>query len=99
MAKFLIAAAVVVLIAAATDKPVTGRLFYLDAKGRVLSSNPDGSDPKVVFEGRTGGPDGIAIDLPAKHIYWTNMVAMSADDGSVARTGLDGKDFTLIVPV
>ena len=100
MSKLSIATiALTVVITAAGDKPVAGRLFFLDAKGRVLSANSDGSDLKVVFEGRTGGPDGIAVDLQAKHIFWTNMGVMSADDGSIARTGLDGKNFTLIVPV
>jgi len=99
VSKLLIAAGTLALIVAASDKPAMGRLFFLDAKGRVLSANSDGSDFKVLVQGRSVGPDGIAVDIAAKHIFWTNMGAMSADDGSIARTDLEGKNLTLIVPI
>lgn len=59
----------------------TGRLFFLDigqhhappARGRVLSSNVDGSDLKVLVDNILTAPDGIAIDHEKKHIWWTNM--------------------------
>src|SRR4029078_12150893 len=44
------------------------------------------------------GPDGIAIDLAAGHIYWTDMGNPSANDGTVMRSNLDGSNVTIIVP-
>jgi hypothetical protein len=41
---------------------------------RVVSLNPDGSDRKVIVTG-CRYPDGIAIDVAAGQIYWTNMGA------------------------
>src|SRR4051812_47216230 len=57
-----------------TSNGAAGRLFVLDlAGGRVLSANPDGSDLKtIVVEGRRL-PDGLAVDIAAGHLYWTNM--------------------------
>jgi DNA-binding beta-propeller fold protein YncE len=76
-----------------------GRLFFLDlASGRVLMSNPDGSDLKtIVSEGRKL-PDGIVVDVAGGHIYWTNMGNPSANDGSIDRADLDGRNITNIVP-
>jgi DNA-binding beta-propeller fold protein YncE len=78
----------------------SGRLFFLDlSAGRVLTANPDGSDLKtIVREGRRL-PDGIAVDVGAGHIYWTNMGNPSANDGSIERADLDGKNITKVVPV
>ncbi len=74
------------------------RLFFLDAGGRVLSANPDGSDLKtIVTEGRKI-PDGIAVDVEAGHIYWTNMGNPSKNDGSIDRSDLDGSNITNIIP-
>jgi hypothetical protein len=54
--------------------PTSGRLFFLDlGGGRVFSSNPDGSDLKVIVNEGRRLPDGIAVDVAAGHIYWTNM--------------------------
>jgi len=77
-----------------------GRLFFLDlASGRVLTSNPDGSNLKtIVSEGRKL-PDGIVVDVAGGHIYWTNMGNPSANDGSIDRADLDGRNITNIVPV
>src|SRR5882724_13207808 len=74
------------------------RLYFLDlAAGRVLSSNPDGSDLKtIVNEGRRL-PDGIVVDVAAGHIYWTNMGNFAANDGSIDRADLDGSNITDIV--
>jgi hypothetical protein len=79
-------------------KPATPRLFFLDAAmGRIMSCNPDGSDLKeIVVEGRKL-PDGIVIDAAAGHIYWTNMGIPSANDGTIIRSGVDGKNLTTIV--
>ena len=80
-------------------KPIRGRLFFLDlSAGRVLSSNPDGSNLKtIVSEGRKL-PDGIVVDVAAGHIYWTNMGNPSANDGAIDRADLDGRNITNIVP-
>jgi sugar lactone lactonase YvrE len=75
------------------------RLYFLDlAAGRILTSNPDGSDLKtIVNEGRRL-PDGIVVDVAGGHIYWTNMGNPSANDGSIDRADLDGRNITNIVP-
>jgi hypothetical protein len=75
------------------------RLYFLDlAAGRVLTSNPDGSDVKtIVSEGRKL-PDGIVVDVAAGHIYWTNMGNPSMNDGSIDRADFDGANITNIVP-
>jgi DNA-binding beta-propeller fold protein YncE len=75
-----------------------GRLYFLDlAAGRVLTSNPDGSDLKtIVNEGRKL-PDGIVVDVAGGHIYWTNMGYPSVNDGSIDRADLDGTNVRNIV--
>jgi DNA-binding beta-propeller fold protein YncE len=82
-----------------TTKATLGRLFVLDlSDGRVLSCKPDGSDLKtIVSEGRRL-PDGIAVDVAGGHIYWTNMGNPVANDGSIERADLDGKNLKHIVP-
>jgi hypothetical protein len=77
----------------------TGRLFFLDLSGgRVLTANPDGSDLKaIVSEGRKL-PDGIVVDVASAHIYWTNMGHPSANDGSIERADLDGRNVTNSIP-
>ncbi|HEU4939584.1 MAG TPA: hypothetical protein VFT39_24210 [Vicinamibacterales bacterium] len=83
----------------AAEDPATGRLFFLDIRGgRVVSAAPDGSDVKVLVSGRTGIPDGIAVDPDGGHIYWTIMGKAAADDGVIERSDLDGRHFTTIVP-
>jgi Enoyl-CoA hydratase/isomerase len=74
-------------------------LFFLDlGGGRVLCSNPDGTDLKtLVSEGRRL-PDGLVVDVAAGHIYWTNMGDPKANDGSIERADLDGSHRTTIVP-
>jgi hypothetical protein len=77
---------------------MSSRLFILDlAEGRVFSVKPDGSDKKILA---TGGhmPDGIAVDVEAGHLYWTNMGVPSRNDGSIERCDLDGRNRTTIVP-
>ena len=76
-----------------------GRLYFLDlAAGRIHTSNPDGSDLKtIVSEGRKL-PDGIVVDVAGGHIYWTNMGNPHANDGSIDRADLDGRNITNIVP-
>ncbi len=77
---------------------VVARIFFLDlGAGRVLSANPDGSDLKtLVSEGRKL-PDGLAVDVAAGHLYWTNMGNPKANDGSIFRSDLDGRNMTTII--
>ena len=81
-----------------SSKSTAGRLFLLDLSGgRVLSLNPDGSDRKVIVTG-CHWPDGIAVDVEAGHIYWTNMGVPNLNDGTIERADLDGRNRRVIVP-
>ena len=40
----------------------------------------------------------MVVDVAAGHIYWTNMRTPSANDGSIERADLDGRNLTNIVP-
>jgi DNA-binding beta-propeller fold protein YncE len=84
---------------ASSTNAVTARIFFLDvAGGRILSANPDGSDLKtIVVEGRKL-PDGLVVDSAGHHMYWTNMGNLKANDGSIFRSDLDGKNITTVVP-
>jgi DNA-binding beta-propeller fold protein YncE len=77
---------------------VVARIFFLDlGAGRVLSANPDGSDLRtLVSEGRKL-PDGLAVDVAAGHLYWTNMGNPKANDGSIFRSDLDGRNVATII--
>lgn len=81
--------------------PITapvGRLFVLDLSGgHVLSMYPDGSGKKILVSD-CRWPDGIAVDVDAGHIYWTNMGNPKHNDGSIERVDLDGRNRTMIVP-
>jgi sugar lactone lactonase YvrE len=75
-----------------------GRLFLLDlSDDRIVSLNSDGSDRKVIVTG-CRYPDGIAVDVAAGHIYWTNMGVPKVNDGSIERADLDGRNRKTIVP-
>jgi DNA-binding beta-propeller fold protein YncE len=78
---------------------LTGKLFVLEASGggRLFSINPDGSDKTFLVTG-CPVPDGVAVDVQAGHIYWTNMGVPPANDGSIERVDLDGGNRTTIVP-
>jgi len=79
--------------------PMAGRLFFLDlSAGRVLSANPDGSGLKTLINEGRKFPDGLALDVEAGHIYWTNMGNPKSNDGSVMRSDLDGRNVLTIVP-
>jgi hypothetical protein len=83
---------------APTEKAAVGRLFVLDlSDNRVVSLKPDGSDRKVIVT-ECRYPDGIAVDAAAGHLYWTNMGNPAADDGSIERADLDGRNRQTIVP-
>ena len=84
----------------ASSKPTSGRLFFLDlGGGRVLSSNPDGTDLKTLVSVGRRLPDGLVVDVAPGHIYWTNTGNPKANDGSIERADLDGSHRTTIVPV
>jgi sugar lactone lactonase YvrE len=96
VAAVALAASVVSVLAAASAEP---RLFFLDIRGgRVVSTNTDGSDLRVLVDGRRTTPDGIVVDVEAGHVYWSNMGRPMADDGSIDRVDLDGRNLTTIVP-
>ena len=78
---------------------VTPKLFVLEASGggRLFSTNPDGSGKTIIVTG-CPVPDGVAVDVEAGHIYWTNMGVPSKNDGSIERVDLDGNNRTTIVP-
>jgi Low-density lipoprotein receptor repeat class B len=80
------------------SKGTVGRLFVLDLSGGgVFYVNVDGSDQKVLITGCLH-PDGIVVDVEARHIYWTNMGVPNLNDGSIERADLDGRNRKMIVP-
>ena len=80
------------------DRATLDRLFLLDlSDNRVVSLNPDGSDRKVIVT-ECRYPDGIAVDVAAGHLYWTNMGNPKANDGSIERADLNGQNRKTIVP-
>jgi len=84
---------------AESSTKIVGRLYFLDlASGRVLTANPDGSDLKTIISEGRKLPDGIVVDVAAGHIYWTNMGNPKANDGTIDRADLDGKNIKNIVP-
>jgi sugar lactone lactonase YvrE len=76
-----------------------GRLFALEVSAnRIYSMNADGSERKVIVTD-CQLPDGIVVDVTAGHIYWTNMGPdPSANNGSIERADIDGKNRKVIVP-
>ena len=75
-----------------------GRLFVLELNaGLIHSMSTDGSDKKtIVTDCRL--PDGIAVDIEAGHIYWTNMGVPNLNDGSIERADISGRNRQVIVP-
>jgi sugar lactone lactonase YvrE len=78
-------------------------LFYLDiARGRVMRVGTDGANPTAVVTSGSAEPDGVALDVAAGHIFWTNMGApqglMQINNGYILRADLDGSNVTSIVP-
>jgi DNA-binding beta-propeller fold protein YncE len=83
---------------ASGDTVTVGRLFLLDlSDDRIVSLNSDSSDRKVIVTG-CRFPDGIAVDVAAGHIYWTNMGVPKVNDGSIERADLNGRNRMTIVP-
>src|SRR5882724_914443 len=81
------------------SKAATARLFILDLSGgRVLSTNPDGSDKRILATD-CQMPDGVAVDVEGGHIYWTNMGVPNLNNGYIERADLDGQNRKTIIPV
>src|ERR1700751_3207288 len=73
------------------------RLFVLELNaGRIHSMNTDGSDRETIVSD-CHLPDGIVVDVEARHIYWTNMGIPNLNDGSIERADIDGKNRKMIV--
>jgi hypothetical protein len=82
---------------ASAENAAVRRLFVLDlSDSRVLSMNPDGSGKKTIVTG-CRNPDGIAVDVKAGHIYWTNMGVPSQNDGSIERADIDGRNRKVVI--
>jgi 3-hydroxyacyl-CoA dehydrogenase len=83
----------------ANNNGASDRIFFLDVSGgRLVSVNTDGSDLEVIVDGLKRIPDGIEVDVEAGHIYWTNMGNPAANDGSIERVDLDGRNRQTIIP-
>jgi DNA-binding beta-propeller fold protein YncE len=83
--------------AADTPAATTPRLFVLNVSaGVVLSMTPDGKDQKVIAS-HCRIPDGVAVDVDAGRVYWTNMGVPDADDGTIERCDLDGSNRVAII--
>jgi hypothetical protein len=80
-------------------RATVSRLFVLELSGgRIFSVDAEGRDKQVLVMD-CYLPDGIALDVAAGHIYWTNMGDPKKDDGSIERVDLDGGNRRTIVPV
>ena len=80
------------------EEQVPVRIFGTSSSGQVFSANPDGSDLKVIVSEGRRIPDGIVVDTEAGYLYWTNMGNPTANDGSIERADLDGKNLKHTVP-
>ena len=68
-------------------------LFVLEVSdgGRLFRVHPDGSAKMGIISG-CRLPDGVAVDVDAGYVYWTNMGVPSVNDGSIERADLDGSN-------
>jgi len=72
-------------LAGSNEPAAPGRTFFLDLRGaRLVSANPDGTDVKVVGSELKQGPDGVAVDLASRHIFWSKTILT----GQGALTGI-----------
>ena len=63
-----------------------------------MTAAAENPTPRTLVASAGQGPDGIAVDLAAGHIFWTGMGNPSADDGFVKRSDLDGSNVVTLVP-
>jgi hypothetical protein len=82
-----------------TKEPAQGGLLYvLDiSAGRIFTVRPDGTEQTDVLTG-CKMPDGIAVDMEAGRIYWTEMGVLHLNDGTIQCADLDGQHRKTIVP-
>jgi hypothetical protein len=73
-------------------------VFFLDVQGKVLTFDEDEPTARTLVVAAGSGPDGIAVDLPGGHVFWTTMGVPADNDGSLRRANLDGSNVTTIVP-
>jgi len=91
-------------VSGATDSSAGGAsgaaptLFWLDVGGQVLRSDVQNFAVKTLVASAGQGPDGIAVDLDAGYIYWTNMGVPANDDGALRRSNLDGTGVKVLIP-
>jgi hypothetical protein len=80
--------------------PSTARLIVLDGlKGKMHVFDTEGNLLRTLVETTGGNPDGVAIDLFRRHIYWTNMGEhWDQNDGFIERIDFNGTNRTMIVP-
>ena len=76
----------------------TQTIFFLDVGGEVQTSPAENPNPRTIVASAGQGPDGIAVDLAAGHIFWTGMGNPSTDDGFIRRSNLDGSNVMTLVP-
>jgi len=74
----------------------TQSLFFLELSGEIIRTDIKGQHAAVIAQG-LNGPDGIAIDGQAGHVYWSNMGKVKQNDGSIMRADLDGGNVTTLV--
>lgn len=81
----------------ATQASDATALYFLELSGgQVVRTDANGKNHTVIAKG-FNGPDGIAIDPQAGHVYWSNMGKVRDNDGSIMRADLDGRNVTTLV--
>lgn len=75
-------------------------MLVLDGlKSKILVFDTEGNLLRTLVETGVGTPDGVAADLPNRHIYWTNMGEhWDQPDGFIERIDFDGSNRTMIIP-
>jgi sugar lactone lactonase YvrE len=88
-------------VAATPLQSAAPTLYFLALRGGVVKASAQGTDREIVvpIEHAGTGPDGIAIDARARHVYWSTMGKVADNDGSIMRSDLDGKNVKTIVPI
>jgi hypothetical protein len=82
-----------------TDKPTgTPTLFWLAFNSSQVMMSKDMKTATMLA--RTGtAPDGVAVDIAAGKVFWTNMgSALGTGGGTVESANLDGSMVTTIIP-
>ncbi len=70
--------------------PTKGRVYWTDFyNNKIQRANLDGTDVEDVVVGLSS-PYGLALDLDAGIMYWTNSGESAVADGTIKRADLDG---------